>query len=132
MCLLRGRKEAMPYIVGVATASGSQGQAFNSCLLLEMAFKVLRGERFCFALLMPINAGIYLPYDFAYCYYQHEYRDAFGGIRCAASRLEDTRVELVPDLDAGYFAPVYAAFAARHHGMVVRNEFQWHKLLDRA
>ena len=125
--LLRGRKEAMPYIVGVATAPGARGRHLT-LPLLEMAFKVLRGERFAFALLMPINAGIYLPYDFAYCYYKHEYRLPLTALE-VPQPLEDTRVELVPDLDAGYFAPVYAAFAARHHGMVVRNEFQWHKLL---
>ena len=46
--LLRGRKEAMPYIVGVATAPEARGQHLT-LPLLELAFKVLRGEHFAFA-----------------------------------------------------------------------------------
>lgn len=124
---LRGHKEAMPYIVGVATDPAARGQHLTTPLL-EMAFKVLRGERFAFALLMPINAGIYLPYDFAYCYYKHAYKLPLTELNLPPLQTE-VRVERITDFDAGYFAPVYAAFAAQHNGMVVRNEFQWHKLL---
>ena len=42
--------------------------------LLETAFEVLRSQGFPFVTLMPISAGIYLPYEFAYCYYRHEYK----------------------------------------------------------
>ncbi len=125
--LLRGRKEAMPYIVGVATAPEARGQHLT-LPLLELAFKVLRGEHFAFALLMPINAGIYLPYDFAYCYYKHDYKLPLTSLDVPLPGA-GTRVERLTNLDAGYFAPVYAAFAAQHNGMVVRNEFQWQKLL---
>lgn len=124
---IRGHKEAMPYIVGVATAPAARGRHLTAPLL-EMAFKVLRGERFAFALLMPINAGIYLPYDFAYCYYKHEYHLPLVDLVVQQPDVS-TRIERLTDYDAGYFAPVYAAFAAQHHGMVVRNEFQWNKLL---
>jgi predicted acetyltransferase len=125
--LVRGNKEAMPYIVGVATNPAFRGQHLTAPLL-DMAFKVLRGEHFAFALLMPISAGIYQPYEFAYCYFKHHYEMPLAALHVPEPSL-DTTVVRVKKLEAGYFAHVYDAYAARHNGMVVRNDFQWDKLL---
>jgi predicted acetyltransferase len=72
MLNLRGTQQLTPYIVGVATAPECRGQHLFRPLL-ETAFEVLRSQNFPFALLMPINAGIYLPYEFSFCYYRHKY-----------------------------------------------------------
>ena len=73
MLRIRGEEQLTPYLVGVATAPEARGQhAFGP--LLATTFEVLRSEGFTFATLMPIYAGIYLPYEFAYCYYGLQYK----------------------------------------------------------
>ena len=123
---LRGREEAMPYIVGVATAPEDRGSHLMGPLL-QMAFQILLNEQFRFAFLMPAYAGIYLPYEFAFCYYKHLYQlplQTFGGWNGD----QGLNVRRVP-LEAGYFAAVYDGFASWHHAMPLRTEFQWQKLL---
>lgn len=123
---LRGREEAMPYIVGVATAPEDRGSHLMAPLL-EMAFQVLLNEHFRFAFLMPAFAGIYLPYGFAFCYYKHLYDlplQTFSGWNGD----QGVTLKRVP-LEGGYFASVYTAWQGKYHGMPVRTEFQWQKLL---
>ncbi len=124
---LRGREELMPYIVGVATAPEFRGHHLTKPLL-EMAFKILRGQHFSFALLKPIQAGIYLKYGFSFCYFKRQYRMPLRDLTLRPSAA-DTQVVRLKELSASYFAPVYAAFAARHTGMPLRTPFQWQKLL---
>ena len=75
--LLRGQEERVPYIVGVATDPADRGHNLTKALL-QSAFRLLRKKDSAFALLMPVHAGIYQKYDFAFCYRKHVYEMPLG------------------------------------------------------
>lgn len=125
---IRGQEQLAPYLVGVATAPEARGQhAFAP--LLQTTFDVLRDQGVTFVTLMPIFAGIYLPYEFGYCYYRHEYKlslQALGEqLGRAERRLQVERVALVQEV----LAPIYEQVTAGWNGVPKRTDFQWQKLL---
>lgn len=129
MLRIREQEQLTPYLVGVATAPEARGQhAFGS--LLETTFEVLRSEGFTFATLMPIYAGIYLRYEFAYCYYGLQYKMALAdlGRELAKAPGKDLAVERVA-LDKELLAPLYAKLTSKYNGVPLRTDFQWKKLL---
>ncbi len=141
MLRLRGVEQLVPYLVGIATAPEARGQHLLRPLL-ETTFEVLRSQSFTFVTLMPINAGIYLPYDFAYCYYRHEYKMPMAVLHpvAAGSELAVERVQLTDVLAAAMqekdncgdneLAAVYARVTATWNGVPKRTSFQWRKLLS--
>ncbi len=139
MLCLRGREQLVPYLVGIATAPEARGQHLLRPLL-ETTFEVLRSQGYAFVTLMPISAGIYLPYDFAYCYYRHEYKMPMAALAPAAAGtgLAVERVRLVDVLaaatqencDGNELAAVYAGVTASYSGVPKRTAFQWRKLLS--
>ena len=129
MLRVRGQEQLTPYLVGVATAPEARGQhAFGP--LLQTTFEVLRSEGFTFATLMPIYAGIYLPYEFAYCYFGLQYtmpltdlaRELAGA---AGKELAVERESLQKEL----LASLYAKLTSQYNGVPLRTDFQWKKLL---
>lgn len=129
MLRIRGQEQLAPYLVGVATAPEARGQhAFGP--LLNTTFEVLRSEGFTFATLMPIYAGIYLPYEFAYCYYGLQYKMALAdlGRELGKAAGRDLAVERVA-LDKELLSPLYAKLTSQYNGVPLRTDFQWHKLL---
>ena len=126
MLRIRGQEQLVPYIVGVATAPEARGQHLFRPLL-ETAFEVLRSQNFTFATLMPINAGIYLPYEFSYYCYRHAYKMPLAKLQLtqAGSELAVERCELSAEL----LAPLYARLTADFNGVPKRTAFQWKKLL---
>lgn len=126
MLRIRGQEQLVPYIVGVATAPEARGQHLFRPLL-ETAFEVLRSQNFTFATLMPINAGIYLPYEFSYYCYRHAYKMPLAKLQLtkAGSELAVERCEL----SAEVLAPLYERLTAGFNGVPKRTPFQWKKLL---
>ena len=126
MLNIRGAQILTPYIVGVATAPEWRGQHLFRPLL-ETAFEVLRSQDFPFALLMPINAGIYLPYEFSFCYYRHKYDMPLEKLQTAqaGSSLKVVRT----GLDKEVLAKLYYNSSKVWNGVPVRTDFQWNKLL---
>ncbi len=126
MLNIRGTQILTPYIVGVATAPEARGQHLFRPLL-ETAFEVLRSQEFPFALLMPINAGIYLPYEFSFCYYRHKYDMPLEKLRAAqaGSELKVART----GLDKEVLAKLYYECTKAWNGAPLRTDFQWNKLL---
>ncbi len=126
MLRIRGAELLTPYIVGVATAPEARGQHLFKPLL-ETAFEVLRSQNFPFVILMPVVAGIYLPYQFSYCYYRHSYAMAMSqlqpGPADAALRVERTAPE------HKLLAELYARLTAAWNAVPLRTDFQWAKLL---
>lgn len=129
MLRIRGQERLTPYLVGVATAPEARGQhAFGP--LLQTSFEVLRSEGFTFATLMPIYAGIYLPYEFAYCYFGLHYKMPLVDLArelagAAGKELVVEREHLSKEL----LAPLYAKLTSQYNGVPVRTDFQWRKLL---
>lgn len=129
MLRIRGHEQLTPYLVGVATAPEARGQhAFGP--LLQTTFEVLRSEGFTFATLMPIYAGIYLPYEFAYCYFGLQYKMSLTDLArelagAAGKELAVERESLQKEL----LAPLYAKLTSQYNGVPLRTEFQWKKLL---
>ena len=129
MLRIRGEEQLTPYLVGVATAPEARGQhAFGP--LLATTFEVLRSEGFTFATLMPIYAGIYLPYEFAYCYYGLQYKMKLAdlGRELAQAKGKELAVERVA-LSRELLAPLYAKLTSAFNGVPLRTDFQWQKLL---
>ena len=126
MLNLRGTQQLTPYIVGVATAPECRGQHLFRPLL-ETAFEVLRSQEFPFALLMPIHAGIYLPYEFSFCYYRHKYDMPLEKLNVAeeGSALKVERIALNKEV----LAPLYQECTKTWNGVPMRTDFQWNKLL---
>ena len=126
MLTIRGTQILTPYIVGVATAPEARGQHLFRPLL-ETAFEVLRSQEFPFALLMPINAGIYLPYEFSFCYYRHKYEMPLEKLQTAqaGSELKVART----GLDKEVLAKLYYECTKSWNGAPLRTDFQWNKLL---
>lgn len=126
MLRLRGREELTPYLVGVATAPEARGRhAFGP--LLQTAFEVLRSQNFSFVTLMPVFAGIYLPYEFSYCYYRHAYQMPLTSLSFTMGD-DGLQAEREP-LRQEILAPLYARLTAAWNGVPVRTDFQWNKLL---
>lgn len=129
MLRIRGQEQLTPYLVGVATAPEARGQhAFGP--LLQTTFEVLRSEGFTFATLMPIYAGIYLPYEFAYCYFGLQYKMSLTdlGRELAGAAGKELAVEREP-LQKELLAPLYAKLTSQYNGVPLRTDFQWKKLL---
>ena len=126
MLNIRGTQILTPYIVGVATAPEARGQHLFRPLL-ETAFEVLRSQEFPFALLMPINAGIYLPYEFSFCYYRHKYEMPLEKLQAAqaGSELKVART----GLDKEVLAKLYYECTKAWNGAPLRTDSQWNKLL---
>ena len=140
MLRLRGQEMLVPYLVGIATAPEARGQHLLRPLL-ETAFEVLRSQGFPFVTLMPISAGIYLPYEFAYCYYRHEYKMPLAKLQIPAigDDLSVERLDLASLLQAvtdeetqpcNPLANIYASVTAAWNGVPQRTAFQWRKLLS--
>lgn len=127
MLNIRGVKQIAPYIVGVATAPEARGQHLFRPLL-ETALEVLRAQNMTFVTLMPIYAGIYLPYQFSYCYYRHQYKMPLAQLQPGAYG-DGLAVEHIA-LDSAVLAPLYAKLTAAYNGVPERTPFQWNKLLS--
>ena len=125
--LLRGQEERVPYIVGVATDPADRGHNLTKALL-QSAFRLLRQKGCAFALLMPVYAGIYRKYDFAFCYRKHVYEMPLEklGVPAVAGNLQ---VRYYSSYDSTLFEDVYAALADGYNGLPIRTDFQWRKLL---
>lgn len=123
---MRGVEQMMPYLVGVATAPEYRGQHLFEPLL-QTVFKVLRSEHIRFVNLMPIYAGIYQPYEFAYTCYRHEYAMPLDALQLGKvnTHLVVEHVPLSPKL----LAPIYEQIMAKMHATVVRNANDWEKIL---
>ena len=123
---LRGQELLVPYLVGVATAPEARGR---HCLeeLLDTTFEILRAQECSFVTLMPIYAGIYLPYGFAYTYYRHKYEGSITMFKTlpTSSSLRMEREPLTKEL----LTPLYARLTEKYNGLPIRTDFQWQKLL---
>lgn len=126
MLRVRGVEMLTPYIVGVATAPEARGSHLFGGLI-ETAFEIIRSESFPFTLLMPIYAGIYLPYQFAYCYYRHGYDMPLASLKVRSDG-DDLTIRRM-ELDKEVLGNIYFNATQTMNGAPVRTDFQWNKLL---
>lgn len=126
MLRIREQEMLVPYLVGIATAPEVRGQHLLKPLL-QTTFEVLRSQGFTFVTLMPLFAGIYLPYQFTYCYYRHSYKMPL----CELRNLKSDTSLLVErrSLEKELLAPIYERLTAKWNGVPKRTDFQWNKLL---
>ncbi len=124
---LRGKELKIPYIVGVATAPQYRGRHLFGPLL-DTAFAILRAQNQAFVLLMPINAGIYRPYEFDYCYYRHLYEMPLTALPKSFSD-EELILECVNLDQIEIFEHVYNNVTIKYHATVKRSFKNWQNLL---
>lgn len=125
MLKIRDFEQLTPYIVGVATAPAARGKHLFKPLL-DTTFQILRSQGFPFVILMPIFAGIYLPYEFSYCYNRHKYSLPIDKIRLKNISV-DLNVEYLP-FNKDILAKIYYNITKSWNGVPVRTDFQWDKL----
>lgn len=124
---IRGKEQLTPYLVGVATAPEARGQHLFKPLL-KATLEKLRSQEVSFVTLMPIFAGIYKPYEFAYYHFRHEYKMSLSALAELGCNTCDVKLER-SGLVSEKLAPIYATFTVNCSGVPVRDEFQWKKLL---
>lgn len=69
---VRNKDFRVPYLVGVATAPEARGRHVMG-ELMDKTFTMLRAMKVPFVVLMPIHAGIYLPYGFSFTALRTQY-----------------------------------------------------------
>ncbi len=126
---VRGRDWRVPYIVGVATDPLDRGRHLMG-ELMDKAFTMLRAMQIPFVILMPIHAGIYQPYGFAYTHMRKRYELPLSSLSFGEAALADYQLDRVPTLLAkDAIAPVYAEAMGRYHGYAVRGDREWENIL---
>lgn len=141
---LNGVEQLVPYLVGVATAPEARGKHLMG-ELLKATFKLLRSQGIAFVTLMPIYAGIYLPYGFSFCYEKLKYIWEAGSLPLKRQyetlltivhmpvaedeKADDNKCsynEALPEL----LAYIYDNATNNYNGVPKRNAVQWDKLLS--
>lgn len=84
---VRGRDWKVPYIVGVATDPVARGHHVMG-QLMDTAFTMLRAMKVPFVILMPIYAGIYQPYGYAWTHLRKHYTLPLAGLDLAGRTLD--------------------------------------------
>ncbi len=126
---LRGKREQVPYIVGVATAPEARGNHLFRPLL-KNTMEYLRDQGINFVTLMPINAGIYLPYEFAFCYYRHAYDMPLKALQKAVKNEEIARIHVERTaLDVKILSKIYNDVTLGYHAVAIRKAKDWKKLI---
>ena len=126
---VRGRDWKVPYIVGVATDPVARGHHVMG-QLMDTAFTMLRAMKVPFVILMPIYAGIYQPYGYAWTHLRKHYTLPLAGLDLAGRTLDGYEPERVDTAKARELvAPVYARSMERYHGYAVRDQRVWDNLL---
>jgi len=134
---LNGREYEVPYIVGVATSPEARGRHLMG-ELLRYSLEYLHEKGILFVTLMPIYAGIYQPYDFAYCYQRLKYSWAPGKLSLPKEAGEAKALQLVPVtgeltlVQKKHLAEVYERFTAGKNGVPQRKAKNWQQLLTMA
>ena len=88
---VRGRDWRVPYIVGVATDPLDRGRHLMG-ELMDKAFTMLRAMQIPFVILMPIHAGIYQPYGFAYTHMRKRYELPLSSLSFGEAALAGGRI----------------------------------------
>lgn len=124
----KGQTVKTKYIVGVATDPVARGRHVMGDLL-KTTFTLLRAGGFPFVILMPINAGIYLPYGFAYTYLRQAYELPLTALELGYvdKKLAVNRAE--PAGAASELALVYSRALQQSNGYVLRSDLDWQNIL---
>lgn len=132
---IRGSEESVPYIVGVATAPAARGQHLMGNLM-EACLKELKKQGLSFVYLMPIYAGIYLPYGFAFCYERLKYKWLKGKLTLSTSGSQsDALTFKAGAVLAGnqtlqqLFASMYNIYLQKVNNAPLRDPKDWEKLV---
>ncbi len=129
---LRGRDWKIPYIVGVATDPVARGRHVMG-ELMDTAFTTLRALKVPFVILMPIYAGIYQPYGFAWTHLRKSYSLPLARLDLAGHMIDGFAVERIDTRTAEkVLAPVYERVMKRYHATVVRDHRVWENTLTTA
>ncbi len=126
---LQGKEWRIPYIVGVATDPVARGSHVMG-QLLETTFTMLRAMKVPFVILMPIYAGIYQPYGFAYTHFRKEYNFPLRTLDLGGNAMDRyTLRQVSTEKAASLLAPVYETAMTHYHGWVKRDQRVWENTL---
>ena len=126
---VRNKDFRVPYLVGVATAPEARGRHVMG-ELMDKTFTMLRAMKVPFVVLMPIHAGIYLPYGFSFTALRTQYELPLREIDLVGESLTGYTFHRISTKEAeALLAPVYDDAMAAYTGYVKRNHQEWENLL---
>lgn len=125
---LHEQRLATSYFVGVATAPQHRNKGVMKAMLKE-AFNVLQNKGQSIALLMPIMAGIYLPYGFSYCYRKLKYQLPLQELGRILPKAEGYEIAFANEKDAASFSEIYCNYTKKVNGYLLRGEKEWSNIL---
>ena len=98
--------------------------------LMDKTFTMLRAMKVPFVVLMPIHAGIYLPYGFSFTALRTQYELPLREIDLVGESLTGYTFHRISTKEAeALLAPVYDDAMAAYTGYVKRNHQEWENLL---
>ena len=98
--------------------------------LMDKTFAMLRAMKVPFVVLMPIHAGIYLPYGFSFTALRTQYELPLREIDLVGESLTGYTFHRISTKEAeALLAPVYDDAMASYTGYVKRNHQEWENLL---
>lgn len=125
---LRGKSLKTRYLVGIATDPCYRGQHIMG-ELLTTTFNLLRAAGTKVVILEPINAGIYLPYGFAYTYLKQEYAMPLKALTIPYIDYELTMEEIATAAARPILQTIYTKVMQEYDSYVERTEQNWENLL---
>lgn len=128
--VLRGKKMATSYIVGVSTWPEDRGRGYVSELLIK-SLKIMRDRGQWISILLPFNYGFYRKYGWETCYSYNQYsgnRDAFSKLIGNIEQRGEFRPISLPK-DLSYLTSSYTSYVKNLNGYIIRNQSDWERIL---
>ncbi len=126
---LNGQNIDTSYIVGVATAPEFRRQGVMR-RALAAAFVEMEKRGQAIAVLMPVAAGIYLPYGFSFCYNKLLYQLPLTTLGEICGNVGTKGCRLSGRDDLASMAKVYLAAIENMNGFFRRTEREWRNMLN--
>lgn len=125
---LNGQKLPTTYYVGVSTAPQHRHKGVMRALL-EGSFRLLKERGQSVAILMPVMAGIYLPYGFAYCYNKLKYQMPLDELSRVLPITKNYEIICACEKDKKQFTDIYKQYTKKLNGYLLRENSEWDNIL---
>lgn len=124
---LRGVSIPVGYIVGVSTAPEARRSGIGRGMLVG-ALTAMRERGENLGLLMPFEGSFYYPYQWRFCYFQHQYSLAITELNALRKPYGQMK-RVDPWAHIFVLSGIYQGFMRGKNGYVLRSEENWRNLI---